>query len=63
MWQMGGRGPILGQVHHCLKYNKGKGPYAEDCYLKQAHHLYGVLDRRLAARIRGRRVFDTDIAI
>ena len=25
MWQMGGVGPMLGQVHHFVKYNKGKG--------------------------------------
>ena len=48
MWQMGGVGPMLGQVHHFVKYNKGKAPYAEERYLKEAHRLYGVLDRRLA---------------
>ncbi|MGC2070951.1 MAG: glutathione S-transferase family protein, partial [Pseudolabrys sp.] len=30
MWQMGGPGPMLGQVHHFVKYNKGKAPYAEE---------------------------------
>ena len=48
MWQMGGVGPMLGQVHHFVKYNKSKAPYAEERYLKEAHRLYGVLDRRLA---------------
>ena len=48
MWQMGGVGPMLGQTHHFVKYNKGKAPYAEERYLKEAHRLYGVLDRRLA---------------
>jgi GSH-dependent disulfide-bond oxidoreductase len=48
MWQMGGIGPMLGQVHHFVKYNKGKAPYAEERYLKEAHRLYGVLDKRLA---------------
>lgn len=47
MWQMGGVGPILGQVHHFVKYNKGKAPYAEERYLAEAKRLYGVLDRRL----------------
>jgi GST-like protein len=47
MWQMGGPGPMLGQVHHFVKYNKGKSQYAEERYLKEAHRLYGVLDRRL----------------
>ena len=50
MWQMGGVGPMLGQTHHFVKYNKGKAPYAEERYLKEAHRLYGVLDRRLAGR-------------
>ena len=50
MWQMGGTGPMFGQVHHFVKYNKGKAPYAEERYLKEAHRLYGVLDRRLAGR-------------
>ena len=48
MWQMGGVGPMLGQVHHFVKYNKGKAQYAEERYLKEAHRLYGVLDRQLA---------------
>jgi len=50
MWQMGGPGPMLGQVHHFVKYNKGKAPYAEERYLAEAHRLYGVLDRRLSER-------------
>ena len=37
MWQMGGPGPMFGQVHHFVKYNKGKAPYAEERYLKEAH--------------------------
>ena len=48
MWQMGGPGPMLGQVHHFVKYNPGKAPYAEERYLKEAHRLYGVLNKRLA---------------
>jgi len=50
MWQMGGIGPMLGQVHHFVKYNKGKAPYAEERYSKEADRLYGVLDRRLEGR-------------
>jgi GSH-dependent disulfide-bond oxidoreductase len=50
MWQMGGVGPMLGQVHHFVKYNQGKAPYAEERYLNEAQRLYGVLDRRLAER-------------
>jgi GST-like protein len=48
MWQMGGPGPMFGQVHHFVKYNPGKAPYAEERYLNEAKRLYGVLDRRLA---------------
>ena len=48
MWQMGDQGPMLGQAHHFLKFNKGKAPYAEERYHKEALRLYGVLDRRLA---------------
>jgi GST-like protein len=50
MWQMGGPGPMLGQVHHFVKYNKGKSAYAEERYAKEAQRLYGVLDRRLEGR-------------
>ena len=50
MWQMGGPGPMLGQVHHFVKYNAGKAPYAEERYLKEAARLYGVLDLRLEGR-------------
>jgi GSH-dependent disulfide-bond oxidoreductase len=48
MWQMGGLGPMLGQVHHFVKYNAGKAPYAEERFSKEAKRLYGVLDRQLA---------------
>ncbi len=47
MWQMGGVGPMLGQVHHFLKFNPGKAPYAEERYGNEAKRLYGVADKRL----------------
>ena len=50
MWQMGAIGPMFGQVHHFVKYNPGKAPYAEERYLKEAHRLYKVLDTRLEGR-------------
>ena len=50
MFQMGGIGPMLGQVHHFVKYNPGKAPYAEERYLKEAHRLYKVLNTRLEGR-------------
>ena len=50
MLQMGGVGPMPGQAHHFLKYNKGKAPYAEKRYRDEANRLYSVLDRRLESR-------------
>jgi GST-like protein len=50
MWQMGGIGPMLGQVHHFAHFNPGKAPYAEERYIKEANRLYAVLDRRLDGR-------------
>ncbi len=50
MWQMGGVGPMLGQLHHFVRFNKGAAPYAEERFLTEARRLYGVLDHRLANR-------------
>jgi GST-like protein len=50
MWQMGGVGPMFGQVHHFTRYNPDKAPYAKERYEKEARRLYGVLDRRLEGR-------------
>ena len=47
MIQMGSVGPMLGQTHHFLFYNKGKDPYAEERYSKENARIYGVLDKRL----------------
>ena len=48
MWQMGGVGPMFGQVHHFVKYNKGKSEYSETRYSKEARRLYGVMDKKLS---------------
>lgn len=50
MWQMGGLGPMLGQAHHFLQFNKGKAPYAEERYSTEANRLYKVLNTRLDGR-------------
>ncbi|MDP2410984.1 MAG: glutathione S-transferase N-terminal domain-containing protein [Pseudolabrys sp.] len=50
MWQMGGAGPMLGQVHHFVKYNPGKSAYAEERFLKEANRLYKVLNTQLEGR-------------
>lgn len=50
MWQMGGVGPMFGQVHHFVKHNPGKSEYAEERFSTEAKRLYGVLDKRLEGR-------------
>ena len=50
MWQMGGLGPMLGQVHHFVKYNKGKSEYGEQRYHDEGKRLYRVLNERLEGR-------------
>ncbi|MEX1036963.1 MAG: glutathione S-transferase N-terminal domain-containing protein [Sneathiella sp.] len=50
MWQMGGLGPMAGQVHHFVRFNPGKAVYAEERYLAEAKRLYGVLDAALSER-------------
>jgi GSH-dependent disulfide-bond oxidoreductase len=50
MWQMGGPGPIFGQVHAFVRNNKGKAPFAEERFMKETRRLYSVLDKRLADR-------------
>ena len=47
MWQMGGFGPILGQVHHFVHKNPGLSDAAATRFSTEARRLYGVLDRRL----------------
>lgn len=49
MLQMGGVGPMFGQVHHFLKFAKEDVPYAKKRYHDEACRLYGVLDKRLSA--------------
>jgi GSH-dependent disulfide-bond oxidoreductase len=51
MWQMGGFGPMPGQVHHFLQIeNPQDQRYGLERYSKETRRLYGVLDRRLAGR-------------
>ena len=49
MMQMGSVGPMLGQTHHFVKFNKGKSAYAEERYSSETNRIYGVLDKRLSA--------------
>ena len=47
MFQMGGVGPIFGQVHHFLRAAKEQVPYAIERYTKETQRLYGVLNAQL----------------
>jgi GST-like protein len=47
MFQMGGVGPMFGQVHHFLRAAKEPVPYAIERYGKETRRLYGVLNDRL----------------
>jgi len=47
MFQMGGPGPIFGQVHHFLRAAKEAVPYSIERYVKETRRLYGVLNDRL----------------
>ncbi len=49
MWQMGGFGPMPGQVHHFLGVSDpADQKYGLARYSAETRRLYGVLDRRLA---------------
>ena len=50
MWQMGGPGPMFGQLHYYHKFNKGTVPQAEERFMKETRRLYSVLDKRLSGR-------------
>ena len=50
MFQMGGVGPMFGQVHHFKRAAKEKVPYAINRYFNECRRLYGVLDSRLKDR-------------
>jgi len=48
MWQMGGFGPMPGQVHHFLMVkDEADRKYGLERYSKETHRLYGVFDKRL----------------
>ena len=50
MFQMGGVGPIFGQVHHFKRAAKEQVPYAINRYYTECRRLYGVLIGRLLDR-------------
>jgi len=50
MFQMGGVGPMFGQVHHFLRAAPERVEYAIERYGKETRRLYGVMDKHLAKR-------------
>jgi len=49
-WQVGGLGPMAGQIGHFNVFAPEPVPYAINRYTRELHRLYDVLDRRLAGR-------------
>ena len=50
MFQMGGAGPMFGQLNHFNMFAPEKIPYAIDRYSKESLRIFNVLDARLADR-------------
>ena len=49
-WQMGGLGPMAGQLNHFKRYARETLPYAIKRYEDEVNRLYGVMNIRLADR-------------
>jgi GSH-dependent disulfide-bond oxidoreductase len=49
-WQMAGLGPMAGQANHFRRYAPEQLPYAVDRYTDEVNRLFGVMNKRLAAR-------------
>jgi GSH-dependent disulfide-bond oxidoreductase len=49
-WQMGGLGPMAGQLNHFKRYAREALPYAIKRYEDEVNRLYGVMNTRLADR-------------
>jgi GST-like protein len=49
-WQMGGLGPMAGQLNHFKHYARETLPYAIKRYEDEVNRLYGVMNKRLADR-------------
>jgi GST-like protein len=47
MWQMGGVGPMFGQLNHFMNVAPEKIPYAIERYTNEAARLVSILDKRL----------------
>lgn len=64
-WQMGGLGPMLGQLGHFAVFAKDKIPYAIERYSNEAKRLLKVLDTQLSKNdyVAGKDYSIADIAI
>jgi len=49
-WQVGGLGPMAGQLSHFVNYAPEKNPYSQDRYAREYDRLLGVLDRQLEGK-------------
>jgi len=49
-WQMGGLGPMAGQLNHFKHYARETLPYAIKRYEDEVNRIYGVMNTRLADR-------------
>jgi GSH-dependent disulfide-bond oxidoreductase len=49
-WQMGGLGPMAGQLNHFLRYAPEQLPYAIKRFDDEVNRLYGVMNKRLSDR-------------
>jgi GSH-dependent disulfide-bond oxidoreductase len=50
MFQMGGVGPMFGQLNHFKKYAPTQVPYAIERYWNESKRILGVLDKQLSSR-------------
>ena len=51
MFQMGGIGPMCGQLHHFRRFAPEPIPYAIERYTKEVKRLYSTLDKRLSEHV------------
>ena len=66
MWQMGGLGPMTGQLGYFHKFAKEDVPHAKERYLNEVKRLFGVLNKQLettGAYVTGDDYTIADIAI
>jgi GST-like protein len=49
-WQIGGLGPMAGQLSHFVNYAEGNHEYSHRRYANEYNRLLGVLDNRLKGR-------------